>query len=83
MPSPRRTDAGLHRTKKSGWLSTENDEGSASPTAATAEFEFAAREKNSMPVTRGGNRRHLDLSLSVNHLQEIGNDHQIKKCKYA
>ena len=59
MPSPRRTDAGLHRTKKSGWLSTENDEGSASPTAATAEFEFAAREKNSMPVTRGGNCRHL------------------------
>jgi len=56
MPSPRWIDGGLHRRKKSGWISTKNDEWSASPTAASVEFEFAAREKNSMPITHGGNR---------------------------
>jgi hypothetical protein len=35
----------------------ENEaEGCASPTAATADFEFAARRENSMPTAHGGNR---------------------------
>jgi hypothetical protein len=48
--------AGLHRREESGRLSMENDEGSASSTAAES-FEFATCVANSMPTARGDNHR--------------------------
>jgi hypothetical protein len=45
MPSPRRTATDLHHTKKNG----------GHPTANAADFEFTAREENSMATTCGGN----------------------------
>jgi len=57
MPSPRCMAAGLHHRKESGGLSMENDnEGSASPTAAES-FELVTCVANSMPTTHGANHR--------------------------